>query len=348
MERRIILLYGGESAEHDVSVHSACYVSRELKGEIIPVGITRDGSWYLQDQPGDTAETSREITVVPKQGLYCGGKKIEADYIFPLLHGSYGEDGTIQGLISFLPYKAVTASLLSSSIGISKHMTKQLCRSLDIPVPSHRYFRKGEPIEPDSLPPCPLFLKPDRCGSSVGISFVETPGEVHRAAEKAFCYDSRIIIEEAVNGYELQCAWIHTGRTLFLSQPGEIHVNGKFHSYETKYGDTRQAVHVIPSIIDASLKELLTGYTEKLLKELSYPLYGRIDFFAVPDSQSLYFNEINTIPGMTSTSMFPKLCRASGLELSQALDMILEGADAEELRQRGIQYRYIPGETDGA
>ncbi len=347
MKKTVILIYGGASAEHDVSVLSAANTADHLDADIIPVGITGNGKWYLQDSVTSYITTDREISIVPASGLFYHGNKIHCDVLFPLIHGTFGEDGALQGILSMLPYPAVTSSIESSALGMSKHLSKLLCRSLGIPITPSVLIRKGHEVPVSMLPDFPLFIKPDRCGSSIGVSRAASEDGMRAALDNAFLYDHRVLVEQAVKGFEIQCAWISDADDVTLSYLGEIHTADGMHGYGSKYLHTGTAAHVIPSQISPELKQLIYGYARTILEHLSFPLYGRIDFFLNPEDKSIFFNELNTAPGMTSGSMFPSLWAATGRDFRQLLKDLINSAVQIYNRDSELCRTYKHGEKHG-
>ncbi len=325
MSRRIILIYGGESPEHEVSVSSARHASQHLTGAIIPVGITRQGGWFLQSEITGDMQQRHRVTASFSEGLVCQQRLLQAEAVFPLLHGPCGEDGTVQGLFELLDYPLASPSVLASAVGMSKQASKLLCRSLGIPVVQFQMLRPEADPSGISMP-LPVFVKPDRGGSSIGISPAFSQQELTHAVSLARRYDRRVIIEQQITGIEIQIAWICSGGALHLSCPGEIRTRDGFHSFETKYRDVSRVDHIIPSSLPSEVQGRIREYAETLIDALGEPLYGRMDFFFETDTGKLYFNEYNTIPGMTPESMFPLLWEHSGISFRCALDMIITGA----------------------
>ncbi len=342
----IMLIYGGQTPEHDVSVLSAKHAAGHLNGSVIPVAVTRKGQWYLQDQVTANIDTSREVTAVPGRGFFTSGSLISCDAVFPLIHGNFGEDGGIQGLLSSIPLPSVSCSIESSSIGMSKHLTKLLCRSIGIPVTPGILLRRDETPPKEDEITFPVYVKPDRCGSSIGVSRVRWYGQLQDSISKAFRYDNRILIEQEISGFEMQSAWTASSKGVKFSCIGEIHTPRGIHSYRSKYFSGSQAYHVIPSNTDASVQKRIFTYAGELLGALDYPLYGRIDFLYSPADDRVVFNEINTVPGMTPMSMFPSLWEHSGRSFSSILDDIITHAVELHAKSSSIIRSYHPGEED--
>ncbi len=347
------VLYGGRSGEHDVSLCSAASIVSALdsrKYNVAAIGIDRDGRWYVQERP-IVVEDARfgRILNIEKNGLWYvnhfeernklvlidisnNNKKICVDIVFPVLHGTYGEDGTLQGLLelSMVPY--VGADSIGSSIGIDKDISKRLLRDGGIPVvPWLTVLREEWAEDPgrllkllgESLPSFPLFVKPARTGSSVGIKKVKRVEELAEAIAFAFRYDSKILIEEGIAAREIECAVLGNNSPR-ASVVGEIIPRHEFYSYESKYLDPNGAELSIPAAIDAALSDSIRSVAVKAYRMLCCSGMARVDFFLDRRSGEFYLNEINTIPGFTSISMYPKLWEHTGIEYSRLIDMLLE------------------------
>lgn len=340
----IALIYGGETPEHHVSAASARHTAEHLTGNIILIGVSENGRWYLQDTVGDCIDTSREVSVIPGKGFFCGTDPVPCDVVFPVIHGSFGEDGGMQGLLASLPLPAVTCSIESSALGMSKYLAKQLCRSLEIPTAPSLMLRKGQSLPQENSFGYPLFIKPDRCGSSIGVSRADGPEDLPGALENAFLYDERILVEQTIPGYEIQCAWMSEKDGLSLSCLGEIHSPGLVHSYRIKYIESQNTRYVIPSSAGEALQQNIYSYIRKLLEALSFPLYGRIDFLYNPADNTAVFNEVNTSPGMTAGSMYPKLWKHTGREYKDLLDDLIQASLYKYEKHRSICRFFDPGE----
>ncbi len=326
MNEQIILLYGGASTEHEVSVQSAAHAANEYPGKVIPVAITRDHHWYLQDEITANIDCSREVSVRPAKGLYAGEHLLEGSCILPLTHGTFGEDGSLQGLLALLPYPVASVSVEASAVGMSKYLTKLLCSSLDIPTVYYHVLHDNEPCSELQGITFPCFVKPDRGGSSVGITQVKSPESLQDGVSHALRYDHRVLVEESADAVELQIGWICEGDRIRYSAVGEIAAAEGFHSYETKYINDSGIQTEIPAKLDRDIMMRLLEYTTRMLKALDYPLYGRMDFFYSRSSGQLMLNELNTIPGMTPSSIFPKLFMHQGLNLGQVISLVVSAA----------------------
>lgn len=301
---RVGVLFGGKSAEHEVSINSANNVIKALNQKkylVTPIKINKDGKFDLNIAKG-------------------------FDLIFPVMHGPFGEDGTVQGLLKLANIPFVGASVLGSAVGMDKDVMKRLLRDAGIPIGKFITLKYGEKITFKKARKdlgLPLFIKPANMGSSVGVSKVKNKNEFTKAVKYAFQFDTKIIIEEFINGREIECAVLGNDNPK-ASIPGEIIANQEFYSYDAKYID-EGSVAVIPAKILKKEAKEIQELAVKTFKVLSCEGFGRVDSF-LTKSGKVYVNEINTIPGFTSISMYPKLWEASGLPLPKLLDKLIEFA----------------------
>lgn len=339
---RVAVLFGGESAEHEVSVQSARNVVRALdtkKYAITLIGIDRNGVWNLYETPesfSDETEMFRKqntsletvFPVLSSSAKFLGGKGSEKiDVVFPVLHGPFGEDGTIQGLLKLVHVPFVGADVLGSAIGMDKDVAKRLLRDAGIPIAKFLAFKQHERknITFEKLKRSlgvPFFIKPASLGSSVGISKVRNKQECDTALELAFSYDTKILIEEYICGKEVECA-VLGNEAPTTSLCGEIVPHHEFYSYEAKYLDTNGAALSIPANISSRVSEKIQKFAIRVFEVLCCEGMARVDFF-VTDDENIFINEINTIPGFTSISMYPKLWEASGISYVELVDTLIE------------------------
>lgn len=354
------VLFGGRSGEHDVSLCSAASVVSAMdpaRYDVVAIGIDRDGRWYVQDRPQiiDDKDFGR-ILKLEKKGTWFvnhfeeknklvlyntdNGKKVEVDIIFPAVHGTYCEDGTLQGLLELAMVPYVGADSVGSSIGIDKDVTKRLLRDNGIPVvPWITIFREDWLRDSAALLevvrneiPLPLFVKPARTGSSVGVKKVKTLDDLTGAIEFAFQFDTKLLIEVGINAREIECAVLGNNDPE-ASVLGEVRTRHEFYSYESKYIDPDGAELVIPAPLDASVSDSIRAAAVRGYRALCCGGMARVDFFLDKNSGSYYLNEINTLPGFTSISMYPKLWAYSGLEYSALIDRLI-GLALERHRAR--------------
>jgi D-alanine-D-alanine ligase len=354
----VAIVFGGRSAEHEVSLQSARNVIESLdpgKYEAVLIGIDKEGKWFLNEKSIQLLNASdpkqirlsgsqHEIALTPtgvgssliSLDSHKPIKKI--DVLFPVLHGPYGEDGTIQGLARLANLPCVGAGILGSAVGMDKDVMKRLLRDAGIPIGK---FVTVTGKNKNDLSYAAIskelgkviFVKPANLGSSVGISKVSNETEYNRALELAFQYDVKVIVEEEIRGREIECAILGNDDPI-ASVPGEVIPHADFYSYHAKYLDKDGAGLEIP----ARLPEHLTAEVQKLavetFKTLECQGMARVDVFVTPDER-IFVNEINTIPGFTRISMYPKLWEYSGISYSELVDRLISLA-IDDYRKRNI------------
>ena len=355
---RIGIIFGGKSAEHEVSLQSAKNVVAALdqnKYEPVLIGIDKAGVWHLQDNAAFllNAEdpklvtlnaSGKDLALVPGQDNQLIGAKEQGlsgqiDVVFPVLHGTYGEDGTMQGLLKLLDIPFVGPSVLGSAVGMDKDVSKRLLRDAGIPVSKFLTFKNSEPISFEIVEKelgLPVFVKPANLGSSVGISKAKDKEGFEAAIKLAFEFDNKIIIEEYIKGREIECAVLGNDSPK-ASIPGEVIPRGhEFYSYEAKYIDENGAELKIPA--ELSDKEIVTAQALaiKTFKTLELSGLSRVDFFL--DEQGKFFvNEVNTIPGFTKISMYPKLWEATGLPYTGLIDTLIQLAIERHNKEKQLK-----------
>lgn len=340
---RVGIFFGGQSAEHEVSLQSAKNIVASLdreKYEPILIGIDKQGKWHLENESSfllssddpkriSLNKTSSSVSLTPwksEKNMQGAGVAESIDVVFPVLHGPLGEDGTVQGLLKLAHVPFVGAGVLGSAVGMDKDVMKRLLRDSNIPVANflvYKEFEKGK-ITYDNVVKklgTPFFVKPANLGSSVGVSKVHSQKEFKKAVDYAFSYDRKILIEEFIQGRELECAVLGNEKPI-ASIAGEIIPTHEFYSYEAKYIDEDGAALVIPAVIPKNVLKKLQEIAVKAFQVLCCEGMARIDFFLSTNGK-LYLNEINTIPGFTKISMYPKLWEASGIEYSALIDRLI-------------------------
>ncbi len=347
---KVGVLYGGRSGEHDVSRCSAASVIKYLdksKYEVTAIGIGHDGRWHVQDSP-EFVEDKDFGTVLNlrKTGNWFvnhyerdgklflfnseSGKELGVDVIFPVVHGTFCEDGTLQGLLELAMVPYVGADVIGSAIGMDKDVAKRLLRDAGIPVVdwimvSKRQWDKTRKSLIDEIvnkTGFPCFIKPCNAGSSVGISKVKSTDSLEKAIDDAFQWDNKILIEKGINAREIEFSVIGNDEPE-ASTPGEIRPKHEFYSYEAKYIDSNGAELVIPADIDPELTEKMKQIAVEGYSALCCSGMARVDFFLEKESGKFYINEINTLPGFTSISMYPKLWEKSGIKYSYLLEKLI-------------------------
>jgi D-alanine-D-alanine ligase len=371
--RRVAVLFGGRSSEHEISCLSARSVIDALDPattEVVPIGIARDGRWHVLDgRPALPSETGRMPEIGADDGsitrltgdegrpalVQADGSRMEVDVVFPVLHGPRGEDGAIQGLLELAGVPYVGAGVLGSALGMDKAVQKALWAAAGMPVVPHVVVTEPEwRDDPEGVTAralalgFPLFTKPASLGSSVGISKVVDTDQLAAGVESAFGFERKVIVEHGIEpGREIECAVLGNDDPV-ASVCGEVVPQGHaFYDYDAKYLDEHGAQLLIPAPIAPELAARIQRLAVTAFSTVSCAGMARVDFFARDDD--VWINEINTIPGFTSISMYPKLWAASGLpyeELVQRLlDLAMERFDAEHGKRIGVPE--LHGDADG-
>jgi D-alanine-D-alanine ligase len=346
---RIALLFGGRSAEHDVSVLSAGNVFRALdpgRYEVIPIAITRAGSWLLcglqgKAFPNCVPDAGPRVALIPGGGGRLlvrapdegapADLSITVDVVFPVLHGPFGEDGTVQGAAELAGVAYVGSGVLGSAAAMDKDVAKRLMRDAGLPVAGFRAFSADDTPSFEAVTAelgRPIFVKPARLGSSVGVSKAGTPEEFAAATGAAFRHDRKILAEEYVRGREIECGVLEgEDGSLLISLPGEIVPTNRhsFYSYEAKYLDESGAEIKVPADLPPSVTEEVRELSARAFRSLGCEGMARIDFFLREDGK-LLINEVNTLPGFTAISMYPKVLEASGVSYPDLVDRLIRHA----------------------
>ncbi len=350
--KRIVVLFGGRSAEHEISCISARSVMEALdpeRYEAVPIGITKEGRWHLLPSgppalaagaavgvlPEVTDSLGEDVSLDQEPGAHAliaeDGTRTEIDVVFPVLHGPFGEDGAVQGMLELAGVPYVGAGVLASAVGMDKAVQKVLFASAELPIVDHDVVHEREWEEdPEGVEArasrldYPLFAKPATLGSSVGITKVHDAGELRAGLEEAFRYARKAVLERSIEGArEIECAVLGNDDPV-ASVAGEIVPKGhEFYDYEAKYLDERGADLVIPADISPETLEAVQRMAVAAFRSIDCAGMARVDFFLRGDGE-LYVNEINTIPGFTSISMYPKLWEASGLGYEGLIDRLVE------------------------
>ncbi|HEY2979849.1 MAG TPA: D-alanine--D-alanine ligase family protein [Anaerolineales bacterium] len=348
---RVAVLFGGRSGEHEVSLMSARSLLSVLdpaQYEVTQVGITHEGNWVTGEnvlealEQGTTTGLQRAILPGEPAGsvLYSShatkfGEKLETltsvDVFFPVLHGTFGEDGTIQGLFEMADVAYVGAGVLGSAVGMDKGVFKDVMRANSIPVIESIVVLRSE-LEKDissviaraeTVGAYPLFTKPANLGSSVGITKCRSRGDLSEGLLEAARYDRRVLIERgASNVREIEVSVLGNDDPR-ASVPGEVLPSREFYSYESKYLDGTSGL-IIPAQLPAQLTDQLQDYAVRAYKAIDAAGMARVDFFVEKDSERIYLNELNTIPGFTQISMYPKLWEATGLAYGQLVNRLIQ------------------------
>ncbi|MGE5629614.1 MAG: D-alanine--D-alanine ligase family protein [Caulobacteraceae bacterium] len=341
----VAVIFGGKSGEHEVSLMSVTNVINAMDKEkynIYMIGITKQGRWMTYK--GDVEKIvdgswekeaeglSRDETIdLLFSGLFSGAGNTKIDVAFPVLHGPNGEDGTIQGLFEMLDIPYVSCGVLSSALGMDKAFSKQLFRNAGLPVGEYDVLLKDDmKKDMDSAVSrvelkftYPVFIKPVNMGSSVGITKAHNREELIRGLNEACKYDRKVLIEENINCREYECAVLGNNDPV-ASGVGEIVPSREFYDYEAKYFDDGKSIIIIPAELDENKVKEIRSIAVKAYKALDCCGMSRVDFFMDKNTGKIYINELNTIPGFTKISMYPKLWDAAGISYSKLIDRLIE------------------------
>jgi D-alanine-D-alanine ligase len=339
---RVGIIYGGRSGEHEVSVTSAGSIFKHIdrrQYEPVAIRIEKDGRWVVPDQP-PLALTAAEViqqakaSVLGSQTLVGGDPAVldalKLDVVFPVLHGPYGEDGTIQGLLELANIPYVGAGVLASAAGMDKAVMKVLFAARGLPLCAwHGFVRpewerdRARLLDEVRALGFPMFVKPANLGSSVGISKVKVEADLVPAIETAFAFDRKVVVEAAVpNAREIECAVLGNDDPE-ASLPGEIIPSREFYDYEAKYLDD-DSKSVIPADLDAAMVKIVQGLSRLAFRAIDAAGLARVDFLLARGTGEIVVNEINTMPGFTSISMYAKMWEASGLTYAALVDRLIQ------------------------
>lgn len=368
--QNIIIIYGGRSGEHEVSLESAASVIRHLdprRYRLELIGIDKEGRWFRQAQSvlADCRagkplhiRSAQPVLIQPGGGIFYARSKspnaellpLTGDLVFPVLHGTFGEDGSIQGLLDMLGIAYVGSGVLGSSLSMDKEKTKQVWMQDGLPVIPYKVFQtsNGDDIPSGSKLEDlwrtwtqalgqPLFIKPARLGSSVGISRATNSQELLAGLKEALLYDHKVLIETAVQARELETSVLGNLKPRVFP-PGEVKPNHEFYDYEAKYLDPEGAQLLIPAPVPEDVVARIKGLAIRAYKAAEARGLARVDFFYDEEQDKLYLNEINTMPGFTSISMYPKLAEAGGLPYAALIDELITLAREEFARRDALSY----------
>jgi len=364
---RVAVLYGGRSGEHEVSLQSAASVINNLdrdRFEIVPVAIDKQGRWRLNDisllegrkslpvfkdapkviLPPNVADPESGSALI---GLGEGGEAKPIDVVFPVVHGPLCEDGTIQGLLELADVPYVGCGVLASAVAMDKEMAKRVARDAGIPIVpylalKHERWKKEKDRAAEKIQRelgYPIFVKPANLGSSVGVHKVADAGGLRAALEDAFRYDVKVLAEVAIDAREIELAVLENsdpGAEPLVSVPGEINPTHEFYSYEAKYLDENGAELIIPANLDAEQTEQAQEIARSAFSAIECEGMARVDLLLDRSAGKFYFNELNTIPGFTSISMYPKLWEASGISYQELLSRLVDLAVSRHQRKRTL------------
>jgi D-alanine-D-alanine ligase len=357
---KVGIIFGGKSAEHEVSLQSAKNIIEAMdkgKYDITLIGIDKTGKWFRSGSNYLLNATNPKLiklnsenntAIIPAadssgQLISLDTKETSSiDVVFPVLHGPFGEDGTMQGLLKLAGIPFVGASVLGSAIGMDKDVMKRLFLQAGLPTARFLAFEHSDKVGFEKTKKAlglPLFIKPANLGSSVGVSKAKNKKEFDEAVKEAFKFDNKILVEQFVKGREIECSVLGNSNPI-ASVPGEVLPTHEFYSYEAKYIDENGAALEIPAKLPkAKVKEVQT-LAVKAFKALCLEGMARVDFFLTEKGQ-VYINEANTIPGFTKISMYPKLWEASGISYSELIDKLIELAIERFNRESKLRTGYV-------
>lgn len=320
------ILFGGKSVEHEVSLRSGISVARVIDRNryvVHFIGIDKQGEWnqYDIDNPVEYEDDPYAIRLGAKGRPIDFFSLKEFDVIFPTLHGSLGEDGTVQGLLRLAEVPFVGSGVLGSAVGMDKDFAKRLVAHANISTAPYQVLDKNSCFDFKNLK-FPLFVKPANTGSSIGITRVCKPEEFFFAAERAFCYDDKVLLEEEIKGREIQVG-VMGNQKIKASLPCEIIPKKGFHSYESKYTEKNAAKILYPASLTEDQVQKVQDLALEVYRILACEGFGRVDFFLSTDG-TFYFNEINTIPGLTSISSYAKMWEISGTPYVRLIDQLMD------------------------
>ena len=364
---RVAVLYGGRSGEHEVSLQSAASVINFLdrdRFEIVPVAIDKQGRWHLNDISLLEGKKCLPVfkdapnVVLPPNPADMGSdsalirldESAEArgiDVVFPVMHGPLCEDGTIQGLLELADLPYVGCGVLASAVSMDKDMAKRVARDAGIPIVPYVSLKyEGWKNEKQQLAKrieeelgYQVFVKPANLGSSVGVHKVKEQSRLNMALEDAFKYDTKVLVETAVNAREIEVSVLENpdvGGDPLVSVPGEIDPTHEFYSYEAKYLDEKGAALIIPAKLDAEQTRRVQDVARRAFSALECEGMARVDTFLDRTSGEIFFNELNTIPGFTSISMYPKLWEASGINYQHLLSKLIDLAISRHKKRKTL------------
>jgi D-alanine-D-alanine ligase len=367
-KKPVVVLYGGVSSEHEISCRSAAFLIKNVdssKYDLNVIAIDKSGRWFVQDAKAlissaketldiDTSnplKADSNVTYTPAGAVLAhikkqSGKEFQPSEIcmFPITHGTHGEDGHLQGFFELSGFSFIGPDTLGSAIGMDKHVAKLLVSDAGISIVPYTVIRKHSwQKDPDAFMAETVsklgekvFVKPAALGSSVGISKVEKPEELKGALDLAFQFDEKVLVEAALNVREIECAALG-GYSPEISRAGEVNATGTFYSYDAKYLDEDGAIIKVPADLSEDKEREIRNLSLNVFEALN--LYGlaRIDWFLDTDTSKFYFNEVNTLPGMTSISQYPQLWEKTGMPPMELVSTIIESGFERGLMKRSLK-----------
>ena len=345
MRKTVVVLFGGQSSEHEVSRMSASTMLQALDSEkyqVIPVGITKEGQWLIYTGPIEHIESGQWVKYATPAILSPDAKQkallkivngrikeIPVDVVIPALHGSWGEDGTIQGLLEMARIPYVGCGVLASAVCMDKVYTKMIAKSMKIPQAKYLWITKAQLSQMDKIVErvekklgYPCFVKPANTGSSVGISKAKNRSDLLYALEYASKFDRKIIVEEAIAGRELECS-VLGDEQVSVSAIGEILAASEFYDYNAKYHN-HESKTIVPADLAEDVKKQVQRIAARIFRAVDGTGLARVDFFLEDKGGRIIFNELNTMPGFTAISMYPMLWEAEGVSKRELMDALID------------------------
>ncbi|MBL7849116.1 MAG: D-alanine--D-alanine ligase [Cyclobacteriaceae bacterium] len=348
---RVAILYGGRSVEHGVSINSARNIAEYIdqkKFTVIPIGITQQGAWHLTPEVTRNIRSGKRLTanLDPKHPwLSDGSRKVQFDIVFPVLHGTDGEDGSIQGFLKSLSVPLVGTGVLGSALSMNKIIAKRLLREAHIPVTDFIPLHFSDSPKPsfDEVSRklgVPFMVKSASLGSSVGVTKVKSKSEFAKAVREAFRYDDELLFERYVQGREIECAILGNAPPK-ASLPGEIVISKKydFYTFDAKYVDSKAVSIDVPAKLSKENIEQVRDLSVRAFKTLKCEDYARVDLFLSEEGE-IFVNEINTIPGFTNSSMYPMMWKDRGISFTDLISRLITLAQARHQGANRIERQF--------
>ena len=360
MKKHIALIFGGQSSEHEVSINSAKNIFKALDKSLFTVsllGISKEGSWYLfSDSEIENLKSIRDTDINQEKHAALVAKKSKpyilqlhnsqytpVDCAFPIVHGTNGEDGVLQGYLKMVGVPFVGCGVMGSAINMDKEVMKIVMTSAGIPNSKYLVLKSTKPTQYDDIVKklgSPFFIKPANAGSSVGVHKIKTAADFSTQLKDSFKYDHKVIAEEFIDGREIECSVMGLNHKANAATPGELVVKHEFYSYEAKYLDDHGAEIVIPAKIDSTKTEELRTLAAKAYEALYCDGLARVDFF-MKKNGDLVVNELNTLPGFTKISMYPMMWKAHGVEYSSLITMLIQCAFERAEFDRNLDLNFM-------
>lgn len=346
------VVFGGQSGEHEVarmSAYNVLSVIDQDKYEITTIGITKDGRWLIYsgdwDKLPDGSWQDDTDHLRSDFSIFTDPAITDIDIFFPIMHGPMGEDGTIQGVFEMMGKPYVGCGVLASSVGMDKVISKIVFESAGIPIVPYVYFykrdweKRSEELvnQVETELQYPVFIKPVNMGSSVGITKAHNAKEFVDGVNKALNYDSKILVETGIDGREIECAVLEENGEITTAIPGEIKASKEFYDYEAKYAEDQHSEIVIPANLSDEILNRIRSYAVKAFAAIDGSGLTRVDFFVDHHTYAIYINEVNTLPGFTNISMYPKMWENMGMSYADLVEKIIQTAARKKVTAYTLQ-----------